>query len=222
MFEIYTGKGGTRDGSPKGVISRLLHGAGATGTTGRILYTDNFYTSMAVMKHIFLSFSMLLVGTYALTKKKSRTAEDFPFAKLSNGALKRVNRGWKRMARRTSDYSYHMNGVDHKDRDTADWTVSLKSNWFYLRIFYWLFDGVLHAMYSIIKVVADDKAHPWHKYLSKHLGCYKFQMDLANDLISRGIGMDWSDVEDSNARPDYVRKHDWVPCACTTCFFCMQ
>jgi hypothetical protein len=61
-FEIYTGKGGTPGGSPKGVISRLLHGAGATGTSGRILYTDNFYTSLGVMKHIFLSFSMLLVG----------------------------------------------------------------------------------------------------------------------------------------------------------------
>ena len=96
------------------------------------------------------------------------------------------------------------------------------SNRFYLRIFYWLFNGVLHAMYSIIKVVADDKAHPWHKYLSKHLGRYKFRMDLANDLISPGIGMDWSDVEDSNARPDYVRKQDWVPCACTTCFFCKK
>jgi hypothetical protein len=50
------------------------------------------------------------------------------------------------------------------------------------------------AMYSIIKVVASDKAHPWHKYLSKHLGCYKFQIDLANELISWGIGMDWSDI----------------------------
>jgi hypothetical protein len=250
-FEIYTGKGGSEDGLPTGVISRLLHGAGATGTTGRILYTDNFYTLLRVMKYIYGSFSMLLVGTYALTKKKSRTADDFPFAKLSNGALKKVPRGWKQMARRkivhqkqttplytvqatvwkdkklvgflhnhlveeteghtverwspqkkkrklischevTTDYSYNMS--DQKDRDTADWTVSLKSNRFYLRIFYWLFDGVLHAMYSIIKAVAHDKAHPWHKYLSKHLGRYKFQMDLANELISRGIGMDWSDA----------------------------
>lgn len=83
MFEIYTGKGSTPDGSPTGVVSRLLHGAGATGTSGRILYTDNFYTSLKVMNHIFTSFGMLLVGTYALTKKKSRSADDFPFAKLS-------------------------------------------------------------------------------------------------------------------------------------------
>jgi hypothetical protein len=69
MFEVYTGKGSTPDGSPKGVISRLLYGAGATGTTGRILYTDNFYTSLRVMKFIYLSFSMLLVGTSLLQKR---------------------------------------------------------------------------------------------------------------------------------------------------------
>jgi hypothetical protein len=65
-----------------------------------------------------------------------------------------------------------MNGVDHKDQDTAHWMVSLKLTRFYLQIFYWLFDGILGAMYSIIKVVASNKSHPWQKYLSKHLGCY--------------------------------------------------
>jgi hypothetical protein len=114
-FEIYTGKGGTADGSPTGVISRLLYGAGATGTSGRILYTDNFYTSLRVMKYIYVSFAMLLVGTYALTKKKSRTADDFPFAKLSNGALKSVQRGWKRMARQKI--------VVHQNQSTPLYTV---------------------------------------------------------------------------------------------------
>ena len=42
----------------------------------------------------------------------------------------------------TSDYIKNFNGVDHKDRDTADWTVSLKSNRFYMRIFYWCLDGM--------------------------------------------------------------------------------
>ena len=63
-----------------------------------------------------------------------------------------------------------------------------------MRIFYWLFDGILHAMYTTIKVVGSDKAHPWRKYLNKHLGRYKYQMDLANDLISHGISMDWLDI----------------------------
>jgi hypothetical protein len=127
----------------------------------------------------------------------------------------------------TTDYSYHMNGVDHKDRDTADWTVSLKSNRFYLRSFYWLFNGVLHhAMYTIIKVYGSDKEHPWNKYHSKEDGPYNFQMDLANDLISEGISMDWSDVDveqdDNSTRPNYLRHQDFVPCGCMKCFFCKK
>jgi hypothetical protein len=113
-FIIYTGKGGTADGLPTGVISLLLYGTGATGTTGRILYTDNFYTLLCVMKYIYVSFSMLLVGTYALTKKKLRIANNFPFAKLSNGALKKVPRGWKRMARRK---------IVHQNQTTPLYTV---------------------------------------------------------------------------------------------------
>ena len=57
-FEIYTGKDHVADGSPRGVISRLLFSAGVTSATssGRILYTDNFYTSQEVMKYIFVTF----------------------------------------------------------------------------------------------------------------------------------------------------------------------
>jgi len=39
---------------------------------------------------------MLMVGTVKMTKKKSRTAADFPFEKLSNGAMKKNKRGWNR------------------------------------------------------------------------------------------------------------------------------
>jgi hypothetical protein len=67
-----------------------------------------------------------------------------------------------------SDYSKHMDGVDHKDRDTTDWTVSLKSNRWYLRIFYWLVNGTLNAAYCIILALATDKNNKWHKHLSKN------------------------------------------------------
>jgi hypothetical protein len=94
--------------------------------------------------------------------------------------------------------------------------VLLKSNRVYLRIFYWLFDDVLHAMYLIIKVVASNEDHPWHKYLNKHLGRYNFQTDLANDLISWGISMDWLDDKDKSTKLAYLWKQDYVPCGCCT------
>jgi hypothetical protein len=192
---------------------------------------------------VFVVFGILLVGTYSLTKKKSRTADDFPFHKVSNGAVKTVPHGWRRTAfqkvimknkpqytvqatiwkdkklvgflhnhlvkqnsneevlrwdsvtrRRkqipshaiTKDYALHMNGVDHKDRDTADWTVSVKTNRFYMRIFFWLIDGVLRAMYTILKaVVGDNTAHKWRKYLRK----------MTDAIISRWVWVPLSSVK---------------------------
>jgi hypothetical protein len=55
---------------------------------------------------------------------------------------------------------------------------------------------------------------------SKHLGLYKFQMDLAIDLTSRGITMDLSDIEDIQNKSFYIRKQDYVPCTCMVYFFC--
>jgi hypothetical protein len=71
-------------------------------------------------------------------------------------------------------------------------------------------------------VVASNKSHPWHKYLSKHLGRYKFQVDLAIDLISWGITMDWSGIEDINNKPVYMRKQDYVPCMRLQGLFLLQ
>jgi hypothetical protein len=97
-FEIYTGKEGGLDGSPGEVVKRLLSGSKNGASKGRILYTDNFYTSLGLMTYLYIAYSMLLVGTYRLTKKKSRTADDFPFHKISNAAISKVPRGWKRQA----------------------------------------------------------------------------------------------------------------------------
>ena len=119
----------------------------------------------------------------------------------------------------TADYAYHMNGVDHKDRDTADWTVSLNSNRFYLRIFYWLLDSVLHAMYVVVKAIAMSEDHPWNKYKNSNNGRYKFQMDLGIDLIRTGLEMDWKAPYEEEHKPSYVRKQNYVPCACNKCFF---
>jgi uncharacterized protein with gpF-like domain len=41
---------------------------------------------------------MTFMGTIHLTSKKSRTADDFTFHKLSPGALRKVKRGWSRTA----------------------------------------------------------------------------------------------------------------------------
>ena len=110
-----------------------------------------------------------------------------------------------------------MNGVDRKDRDTADWTVSLKSPRFYLRIFYWTLDGVIHAMFCVMKdFVTKNKKDPWKKhYDDKEWGRYWFQMDMGIALINHGLSLDWK-YPKKDPRPPYVRSEhwDWVPRDC--------
>jgi hypothetical protein len=115
-----------------------------------------------------------------------------------------------------------VDGVDHKDRDAANWTASLKSNRFHAQIFCRLFCGVLRAMCTTIKVIGSDEARHWHEHLSNHLGQCKFQMDPANDLMSCRSSMDWSDVQDNERRPLCVQSQDHMPRCCKKCFFCTK
>ena len=96
-FEIYTGNESTEDRSNTSIILRLLEMSGI-GHIGRVLFTDNFYTSLAVMTALYTQYKMLVVGTMCLTKKKSRCQNDYPFHQMSNSALKKLNRGWMRTA----------------------------------------------------------------------------------------------------------------------------
>lgn len=62
------------------------------------MYTDNFYTSVALAKYMLVHYGWTIVGTIVPTDKKSREDEDIPFLKLSNGARLGVERGWFREA----------------------------------------------------------------------------------------------------------------------------
>eukprot|EP00557_Chaetoceros_sp_GSL56_P001663 CAMPEP_0176503360 /NCGR_PEP_ID=MMETSP0200_2-20121128/15318_1 /TAXON_ID=947934 /ORGANISM="Chaetoceros sp., Strain GSL56" /LENGTH=239 /DNA_ID=CAMNT_0017902639 /DNA_START=116 /DNA_END=832 /DNA_ORIENTATION=+ len=120
-------------------------------------------------------------------------------------------------------YSTYYNGVDRKDRDTADWSVVLKSNKWYMNIFYWIIDGVNHAQFITVQSTSkEENRDSWIKYL-KRGGRSEFQMDLGLALIEWGILLDCpniADLKDKSKRPAYMRKTDFVPCACKQCFFC--
>ena len=65
-----------------------------------LLFTDNYYTSEELMDTLYEDYKILLVGTVKLTKKKSRTEADYPYAKLSGPAKKLVEKGWTRWAQK--------------------------------------------------------------------------------------------------------------------------
>ena len=86
---------------------------------------------------------------------------------------------------------------------------------------------MIHVMYQVVKHVAKEeekegKNHKWQRCLDKQLGRHRFQMDLGNDLMKAGIAMDWKDLTDKKQKPVCIRKHDWIPCNCKICFFCVN
>jgi hypothetical protein len=98
-FEVYTGKDNTSEGSAYVTVMRMLRDSVmASKGNGRTLETDNWYSSGSLMDGVWKEFGMTFMGTINLTNKKSRTADDFPFHKLSKGTLRRVKRGWSRTA----------------------------------------------------------------------------------------------------------------------------
>jgi len=115
-----------------------------------------------------------------------------------------------------------MNGVDRKDRDSRDYSTSILTILWHLRIFRWAMDRVVHAQHSIVVFLAEQGIGKpeWKKYRDKNQGRHNFQIDLGISLLNYGIGLDW-DGESRN-RPSYMRKGAFKPCECKICFFCVK
>lgn len=100
-FYVYTGKEND-PASATQIVQRLLalDPELVTNSKGRVMFTDNYYTSEELEAKLYEDYGMLLVGTVKLTKKLSRTVADFAFHRLSNAAKKLVSRGWTRTAQK--------------------------------------------------------------------------------------------------------------------------
>ena len=72
-FEVYVGKEDEQqDNSALAVCNRLVIDAGLTEQRGKGLYTDNYYTSAKLAKHMFTKYGWTIVGTIVPTDKKLR------------------------------------------------------------------------------------------------------------------------------------------------------
>ena len=98
-FEVYLGKDTeTNENSALQVVDRLINKANLIHLKGRILYADNWYTTTRLAKFLYETYIWLFVGTVVTNDSKDRNENSVPFHKLSNGALKKVERGWMRKA----------------------------------------------------------------------------------------------------------------------------
>ena len=73
-WEIYLEKGYKLDSTAEAMVLRLIMNANLTQESGRILYTDRWYTSISFAKTLFSKFDWLFVGktTPTLRRKQGR------------------------------------------------------------------------------------------------------------------------------------------------------
>ena len=131
---------------------------------------------------------------------------------------KRARRDTLAAPRAQRDYVTFFNAVDRNDRDSADYSTTIKTMRYYLRIFCWVLDRVVHTIFVVVVALASvNIGNPtWKKYATTNQGRHDFQVDLAISLINRAIEMEW---DGESKRPDWMRQKEFVPCNFGDCCF---
>eukprot|EP00956_Cyclotella_meneghiniana_P002128 scaffold2418_cov58-Cyclotella_meneghiniana.AAC.2 len=118
--------------------------------------------------------------------------------------------------RAQQDYSQFFNAVDRNDRDSSDYSTTIRTNRYYLRIFCWALDRIIHALYVIVcelskrgttERLGGEWPEYWSLYGDKNGERRRFQVDLGIALMNYGIGLDWDGDKDSQ-RPSWMRQSD--------------
>lgn len=122
-----------------------------------------------------------------------------------------------------ADYVKFFNAVDRNDRDSADYSTSIRTVRYYLRIMCFSLDRVIHCLFVTVCEFAEQNIGPqeWKAYLDKNGGRRRFQIDLGMALINCAVGLEWDGNLDT-ARPRWMRQINFGPCDCDKCFFCIH
>ena len=98
-YEVYLGKDTeTTENSALSVVDRLLTNADLVTVKGRILYTDNWYTTLRLAKFLYAKYGWLFLGTVVPSDSKVRNENSMPFFRLTSGAVDKIERDWMRKA----------------------------------------------------------------------------------------------------------------------------
>ena len=102
------------------------------------------------------------------------------------------------------DYVTYFNAVDRNDRDSADYSTSIRTARYYLRIFFWILDRAVHATYVVVCYLLHlPIGKEWKKYRSKNSGRHDFQIDLGIAILNYAISLEW----DGNSKRRLIFTH---------------
>ncbi len=117
------------------------------------------------------------------------------------------------------DYVTYFNAVNRNDCDSSDYSTSIRTDRWYLRLFFWLLDRVIHMVYVIVCYSSKDISE-WIVFCNGNGGRETLQIYLGLELINFVIEYDWKNIEDE--RPKWMRQGNFLPCNCGKCFFCLK
>ena len=88
-----------------------------------------------------------------------------------------------------AEYVKHFNAADRNDRDSVDYSTSIRTNRYYIRVFCWVLDRVVHTCYAVVIYCASMGVinEDWKCYKSKNNGRHDFQIDFGIALLNYGI-----------------------------------
>ncbi len=117
------------------------------------------------------------------------------------------------------EYVQNYGGVNRNGRDSAEYSTTIQTHCWYLCIFFWLFDCIIHMLYMIILYSLSNESS-WKKYSCKNYGRARFQMNLGLQLIKYAIEHKWTNLD--GPRPSWMRQNKFLSCNSNKCFFCLN
>ncbi len=78
------------------------------------------------------------------------------------------------------DYAVNFNSVDCNDQDRSDYTTSIQTNRWYLRVFFWVLDHIVHVVFVVVCYLYKDKvgADDWMRFTEKIEEGVTFKLNL--------------------------------------------
>ncbi len=110
--------------------------------------------------------------------------------------------------------------LDRNDRNSSDYTCSIRTARLYLRIFFWFLDRAVLSLVIIICFLAQHNIgdNMWKKLQNRHKERRRFQIALALEMMIYAIELDWKRAYNKNEKPRWIKQYSYIPYGCNICF----
>ena len=118
------------------------------------------------------------------------------------------------------DHVTYFNTVGKNDHDSSFSQAATQTIRYYLRIFFWERDRVVHTLFVAVcyPTKSGISKSDWKKYLNRNSDRHDFQIDLIISLINFAIALEW---DDESKRLGWMHQSKFVPCDCGMCHLCL-